>query len=504
MRTKSLSLRDAAWLLKVSFSVIGDWNHGFDEEMRPIKVPDSRGKKSKITVGMVRVIVAAAESLKSLGGRLRIKGFTKKLKTEHGINLSRRKVQEILVANDLFAVRTRKRRPQFYQSLRKEIPNGLVSVDGSELIVWLDGEPYKFNLELSVDVKTFNHTGFSVGDTENSDEVIKVLEAHRKDWGNPLGVLCDSGKWNLSEQVRSYLQVNDIELVPAGPSNPKGNGTDEGAFSQMKQVLGTIKLDLSSPRSLARSVLEKLISLYITMRNRMSVKGNTLTPFQGMGTPTSKEQRAQERQRLKEFNKAKRESGKDRTKLDHLYGLIDYHRIAVEPSPLKRAEKTIKAYELAAIIAAEEAFVKAVNRKVERKNLAYFFAILRNIQQQRDDEAYRQFCRQHYNEQVMVDLERQKQEHQQKNHRVEDILEMLVQAVTKKFQFVKELSIKKARQWTQDLMESYQNPGALKSRFVKALDELTTISLEQRSKMWELIEEFLKPKTREESVTLIS
>jgi hypothetical protein len=488
-------------LLKVSFSVIGDWNQGFDEEMRPIKIPDNRGKESKITIGMVRVIVAAAESLKSMGRRLRIKGFTKKLKTEHGINLSRRKVQEILVANDLFAVRTRKRRPQFYQSLRKEIPNGLVSVDGSELIVWLEGVPYKFNVELSVDVKTFTHTGFSVGDTESSDEVIKVLEAHRKDWGNPLGVLCDSGKWNLSEQVR---QVNDIELVPAGPSNPKGNGTDEGAFSQMKQVLGTIKLDLSSPRSLARSVLGKLISLYITMRNRMSVKGDTLTPFQGMRTPTSKEQRAQERQRLKEFNKAKRKSGEDRIKLDHLHGLIDYHRIAVEPSPLKRAEKTIKAYELTAIIAAEDAFVKAVNRKVERKNLAYFFAILRNIQQQRDDEAYRQFCRQRYNEQVMVDLERQKQEHQEKSHRVEDILEMLVQAVTKKFQVVKELAIKKARQWTLDLMESYQNPGALKNRFSKALDELTTISLEQRGKIWELIEEFLKPKTREESVTLIS
>ena len=75
-------MRDAAWLLKVSFSVIGDWNHGFDEEMRPIKVPDNRGKESKITVGMVRVIVAAAESFKSLGGRLRIKGFTKKLKTK--------------------------------------------------------------------------------------------------------------------------------------------------------------------------------------------------------------------------------------------------------------------------------------------------------------------------------------------------------------------------------------------------------------------------------------
>ncbi len=158
------------------------------------------------------MIVAAAESLKSLGRRLRIKGFTKKLKTEHGINLSRRKVQEILLANDLFAVRTRKRRPRFYQSLRKEIPNGLVSVDGRELIVWLEGLPYKFSVELSVDVKTFTHTGFSVGDTESSDEVIKVLEAHRKDWGNPLGVLCDSGKWNLSEQVRNYLQVNDQQF----------------------------------------------------------------------------------------------------------------------------------------------------------------------------------------------------------------------------------------------------------------------------------------------------
>jgi hypothetical protein len=497
-------LRDAAWLLKVSFSVIGDWSQSFDEQMRPIKVADNRGKRAKITVEMVRVIVAAAQSLKSQGRRLRIKGFKEMLKTEHGINLSRTKVQEILVANNLFAVRTRNRRPQFYQSLRKEIPNGLLSLDGSDFIVWLDGMAYKFNVELSVDVKTFTHTGFSVGDTESSEELIKVLESHCKNWGIPLGVVCDSGNWNLSEQVKDYFKDKDIELVPAGPSNPKGNGTDEGAFSQMKQALGTIKLDLSSPRSLARCILEKLISLYITMRNRMSVKGNSFMPLQEMGTPSSEEQRAHERQRLKEFNKAKQESGEDRIKLDRLHGLIDYHCIALEPSPLKRAEKTIKAYELATIIAAEKAFVKAVNRKVERKNLAYFFAILRNIQQQRDDEAYSQYCRQRYNEQVMVELERQKQEHQQKSHRVEDIVEMFVQAVTNKLQIVKELAIRKARQWTLDLMESYQNRGALKNRFVKALDEVSTITLEQRNNIMELIEEFLKPKTKEQSVTCIS
>jgi len=155
-------------------------------------------------------------------------------------------------------------------------PNGLLSLDGSELTVWLDKEPYKFNVELSVDVKTFAHTSFSVGDSETSDEVIKVLEAHRKDWGDPLGILCDHGSGNLSGNTLSYLQTHGIELIPAGPYNPKGNGTDEGAFSQMKQALGAIRLDLSSPRSLARGVLEKLISLYITMRNRIPVKGAIL------------------------------------------------------------------------------------------------------------------------------------------------------------------------------------------------------------------------------------
>ena len=31
--------------------------------------------------------------------------------------------------------------------------------------------------------------------------------------------------------IVSYLSDCGIEMVPAGPGNPKGNGTDEGAFS---------------------------------------------------------------------------------------------------------------------------------------------------------------------------------------------------------------------------------------------------------------------------------
>ena len=502
LRSQQLALRKAAWMLKVSFSVLGDWDKGFDQDMRPFHIPDGRGKTAKITLQMVRDIVRAAEELENRGKRLRVKNFTRHLKEEHGIVLSSKKVQEVLIANNLMAARTRKRRPGFYQSLRKQIPNGLVSLDGSEMTVWLDDRSYKFNVELAVDVKTFTHTGSSVGNTETAEEIIKVLEAHRRGWGTPLGMLCDSGRSNLSESVKNYLRIHDIELVPAGPSNPKGNGTDEGAFSQMKRIIGPIHLDLSSPESLAKSVLEKVISIYISMRNRIAVKGSVLAPSERMTSSASELERDQERQHLRDHVRKKTTSQEDQSKLDQIHGLIDYHDIKPEPVVLKRAEKTIKAFEKEAIFAASKAFIKAVNRKPERKNLPYFFGILKRIQQERDDEAYRSYCYHRYNEQQMMQSERQKQEYQEGSVSVEVVVEMLVKAVKENAKFVKELAIRKARQWTRELMESYRYLEALRRRFSDCLGALKEeLSLDQKTRIWEFIEQFLISKTTAESVT---
>lgn len=496
-------MRDAAWLLKLSFSALSEWNRGFDEVMRPLKIPDNRGKAAKITAEMVRVIVRAAQEVNNRGRGLRLKRFTEQLGEEHEIHLSKRKVREVLIANGLFAARTRNRRPRFYQSLRKEIPNGLVSLDGSQLTVWLDAEPHRFAVELSVDVKTFAHTGFWIGDTESSEGVIEVLEAHRKHWGVPLGVVCDCGSSNLSKQSREYLQRYGIELVPAGPANPKGNGTDEGAFSHMKQTLGRIQLDLSSPRALARGVLEHLISLYLRMRNRIPTKGNILTPAQGMHGAVSKPKRDLEREKLKAFSAKKADSQDDQNKLDQLHGLIRYHGIAVDSATLKRAEKSIKAHEKESISDAEKIFLRVANREPGKKTLPYFFGILKRIQRQRDDEAFSRYYRERYNEQVMSQLQRKQQEPQEE-HSVESIVRMLVRAVKATVSFVKELAIRKAHQWTQGLMESYRYPGALKNNLLKALDALTDLTLDQRKRVCELIEQFFNPKTMAGSVTQIS
>ncbi|MCK4619289.1 MAG: hypothetical protein KAT52_05040, partial [Desulfobacterales bacterium] len=58
------------------------------------------------------------------------------------------------------------------------------------------------------------------------------------------------------------------------------------------------------------------------------------------------------------------------------------------------------------------------------------------------------------------------------------------------------------REWTQELMKGYNYLGVLKKKFSDALGKLNHLSLEQKQKVWELIEQFLNPKTSEKSVTL--
>ncbi|MBR9984534.1 MAG: transposase family protein, partial [Desulfosarcina sp.] len=429
--------------------------------------------------------------------------FAADLKATAGIYLGAKTVEQILIANDLYKAHTRKKRPRFYQSLCRKIPNGLVSLDGSDVIVWLGETPYRFNVELAVDVVTFAHTAFSIAETETAEQVIKALDSHRESWGLPIGVLYDHGSANTSAQVQRYLHDLGIEPVPAGPGNPKGNGTDEGAFSQMKKALGTIRLDSSSPKALARSVLDALVSVYVYMRNRLRVGGANISPAGHMAVPVTGEQRKRERQELRNHIAAKAASQEDQLKLDRLHWVIRHHGLDVAPEALTRAQRSIKAYELEAIRKSEAAFLKATSRKADRRNLAYFFGILKNIQQQRDDEAKAQYCRERYNYQVMLDLDRQKNA-QSPPLSINKVVEMLEKAVTVKARFVEALAIRKAQEWTHELMASCQYLGSLRKKVEDALGNVKHLTIEQRQRAWELFCQFLKTNNLESRVTLSS
>jgi transposase InsO family protein len=477
------------------------WDKRFDENMQPIMIPDNRGKAGKVTVEMVQRIIHRGKAYHP--GRIRLKQFAAELKRHEGIELGTKTLEEILIANDLYKARTRKKQPRYYQSLCRKLPNGLLSIDGSEMIIWLGETPYRFNVELSVDVATFTHTAFSVADSETAEEVIKVLEAHRRKWGVPVGVLSDSGSANLSESVRRYMKDMEIEPVTAGPRNPKGNGTIEGAFSHMKRLLGQIRLDVSSPKALAKNVLETIVSVYIHMRNRLCLRGRGDQTVRHMRGPLSTEPRRAERQRLKDHMAAKAAGEEEQVKLDRLHWVIGHYGLKLTPEEMHRARRTIKGYELEAIRLTETTFLKATQRKSDRLNLPYFFGILKNIQQQRDDNAKRDYCRQRYNHELMLRFERHKDE-QPKPASINDVLGMLERAVTVNVQFAKELAIRKARQWTLEVTASCSYLEPIKKKVEEALGNLKHLSVQQRENAWNLFCQFLNANKKESRVTLLS
>ena len=97
-------------------------------------------------------------------------------------------------------------------------------------------------------------------------------------------------------------------------------------------------------------------------------------------------------------------------KLDRLDWVIRHYGLHVAPDALKHAQRSIKGYDLSAIRQTEEAFLKAIRRNASRLNLAYFFGILKNIQRKMDEDAKREYCRKRYNHDLMLNMERQKQE----------------------------------------------------------------------------------------------
>ena len=494
-------MRHSAWVMHVNEHTLGEWNGRFDEAMRPLVVPEKRGRPGEVTTDEVRRIVAAAKEVKAGGARIRLDSFTKLLETSHDITRSRQKVSEILIGNNLYQPQTRKRRPGFYQSLRRSIPNGLLSVDGSDFTVWIGQTPYKFNVELSVDVESFCHTAFSISETETTEEFIKVMEAHKKSWGTPLGLVSDHGRANLSDDALRYLRKNEIEILPAGPGNPKGNGSDEGAFSEMHRMIDPITLDISSPRALAKSLLDFAVSLYIKMRNRLCRIGDRLTPEETIGMPVPREDRSRYKKKYKERAR-KRDDDTRQRKLDRLDFLISNHQLEIEERAMNRARKCIPAYDLEAITRSEKAFLEAVNRVPSRCSIAYFFGILKRIQQEMDDARYQEYCRKRYDYRQMCERERERDEGSTNiSNTVKSVTALLQQAGNAKFRFLRETCIKQAQSMLEELKDQYSYMGALKSKFSERLGEMSELSIDQKQEIWKLVEGLLNVNQGQESVT---
>jgi len=440
---------------------------------------------------IIRHIVDKAKALKERGNRLRITKFVQTIKDELQLNLGLKTIKDILIANDLWRPQTKKKRPEFYQSLCQQIPNGVLSLDGSTIDVHVGDLVMSYNLELGVDAGSFCHTAYEITPTETGDGVLSVLKKHQEAWGLPLGVVFDRGSSNLSEEVMSFLGMHDIVVLPAGPANPKGNGTDEGAFSQLKQAIGEVHIDTSSPYALGESVLRMLVCLYMQMRNKLALRTPRPTPADQMQTPVSPQEQEKERARLIEHQQ-KKDDDAHQAKRDRLHWLITYHNITLLPAELQRAEHCIKYYDQEAIAKSEEAFLRAVNRDYNRCNLSYFFGILNNIQQDLDDQRYQQYCQERYSYELHLENQRRRAESQSQNDAtVEGVLSLVVTALSLSQDFLQKSALNKCKERIEKLLSSVSYIGPLIKRFHEALGARDNLDVKQKEQALNQIEQLI-------------
>ena len=494
LRVASEPLRTVSWLLCVSFGLLSRWDREYDEQLHQQPKKDERGKDVKVTIDLARLVVETARATLERGERLCIERLTTFLQEESGLDLCRKTIQEILVANDLWQTQTRRRRPAFYQSLCQRIPNGLFACDGGEFQVLLGSNELKYNVELGVDVGSFCHTSHIVTSTETTDAVVNVLEEHRREWGTPLGVVFDYGSANMSQKVDQYLQQHGIEAVPAGPGNPKGNGSLESAIGQMREVVGPIQIDTSSEYAIGKSVLETIISVYIKMRNKLSLRNPRPTPFEQMKVPVSEHERQLERNRLAAHKQSKDETNANLAKVDRIHWLVKFHELNPEPAALKRAEQTIRYYDTQAIIMSEEAFLKAVNRDLRRRNLSYFFGILRQIQQEMDDQRYQEYCRKKYSYEVLLQREREKLEMEaqaQSNPSIAEVVALAKNILTLTVESIKKSASRICRIKLAQLLSNKKYLGPVKKQIQESIGAQKDLNLDQKEKLASLFDELI-------------
>lgn len=85
--------------------------------------------------------------------------------------------------------------------------------------------------------------------------------------------------------------------------------------------------------------------------------------------------------------------------------------------------------------------------------------------------------------------------------KIEQILSMLKKGIDASSKTVKNLGLRRAREWTEELSKLHSYKGSLKKRFIDVISKIKHLSVEKKEEIWSHIQEFLNIKPGEECVT---
>ncbi len=140
--------------------------------------------------------------------------------------------------------------------------------DGKAVTVQIDDERFAFNLELMVDAHADAIVGLTASDTEDARAVADAFASGVETTGeSPLAVLLDNRPSNHTPDVDAALGAT--LRIRATRGRPQNKAHVEGAFGLFSQVMPALVISMTSPRDVARQVLELVATVWAcTMNHR--------------------------------------------------------------------------------------------------------------------------------------------------------------------------------------------------------------------------------------------
>ncbi len=218
--------------------------------------------------------------------------FCEHLQREHGVPLGRSSVAKILEhAGERRPSKRRGRSPDeraLRESFTSFFPGAVWVGDGSELVVELEGESFRVNLELIVDAHSDAFVGLDVRAHEDSDAVIAAFDDGVDAASTPpLSLLLDNKACNHSPAV--HEATKGALVVPATLGRPQNKAHVEGAFGLFSQCAPPLRVEGETLRERAGSLARLCTRLFFSamnMRPRRSKEGRSRIELYGDGQPT--------------------------------------------------------------------------------------------------------------------------------------------------------------------------------------------------------------------------
>ena len=392
-RHDDLDLAVVAEAVHVPLPTIKDWLRGWmgQQELELEPPPTESPDDDRVTGPRIESILHA---WKQWDGDFL--GFCSHVQQQLHIPYGRTMISRILEAYGARIPKRRRGRSPDELALRGQLerffPGAQWTGDGSPLTVWVDGQPFSFNLELLIDLYSAAATGAAFRDEEDAAALIEAFEQGVDTTGRPpLALLLDNRFSNHTPDVE--VALGDTIKLRATLGRPQTKGHVEGSFGLFAQTAPILAIDTDDPREIARQILALVVQTWARTLNhkpRPNRLGRSRVQQYHEEQPTP-EQVEQARQALQQRCRQQEKAYRTRqARLDPLVrSILDdtFERLGLDDSD-GHIRDAIARYPINAVLAGIAIFEgkRAAGTLPPNADGRYMLGIVSNISQ--EDEGY--------------------------------------------------------------------------------------------------------------------